>query len=181
MPQQLQIALVGLSTLEQLGIADCAAEVEGLNTQVISPEAVDCADNSRFDIYIVGVDAFARCADFFMSRRHRVILVSPTPNHDSVPNTIGRDTCRGQIIEAISRVSCQLRKERPSVSGSLSQREIEVLRLVASGMTNKEMADRLCISANTVITHRKNISSKLGIKSVSGLSLYAMMNGLIAQ
>ncbi|MDE6753269.1 MAG: helix-turn-helix transcriptional regulator, partial [Muribaculaceae bacterium] len=50
---------------------------------------------------------------------------------------------------------------------------------IAQGKINKEIADILCISVNTVITHRKNISSKLGIKSASGLSLYAMMNGII--
>ena len=63
---------------------------------------------------------------------------------------------------------------------TLSQRETEVLRLVASGCINKEIAHRLNISINTVLTHRKNITAKLGIKSVSGLTFYAMMNGLIA-
>ena len=46
-------------------------------------------------------------------------------------------------------------------------------------MTNKEIADRLIISINTVLTHRKNISAKLGIRSISGLSVYAIMNGYI--
>ncbi|MBD5328591.1 MAG: response regulator transcription factor [Bacteroides sp.] len=64
-------------------------------------------------------------------------------------------------------------------SGELSAREKEVLKELASGKTNKEIADHLSISVNTVITHRKNVSSKLGIKSVSGLSLYALMNGII--
>jgi len=62
---------------------------------------------------------------------------------------------------------------------ALSQREIQVLREIASGKTNKEIADTLCISVNTVITHRKNISSKLEIRSASGLALYAMMNGIL--
>ena len=61
----------------------------------------------------------------------------------------------------------------------LSQREVEVLRLIASGHINKEIADKLAISLNTVLTHRKNITAKLGIKSVSGLTFYAMMNGLV--
>ncbi|MDE6409047.1 MAG: helix-turn-helix transcriptional regulator [Muribaculaceae bacterium] len=65
------------------------------------------------------------------------------------------------------------------VSGELSIREKEVLKELARGKTNKEIADILSISVNTVITHRKNISTKLGIKSVSGLSLYALMNGVI--
>ena len=62
----------------------------------------------------------------------------------------------------------------------LSARENEVLRLVAQGFTNKEIADNLSISINTVLSHRKNITAKLGIKSVSGLCVYAMMNGILA-
>ena len=54
-----------------------------------------------------------------------------------------------------------------------------MLRLIASGHINKEIADKLAISLNTVLTHRKNITAKLGIKSVSGLTFYAMMNGLV--
>ena len=54
-----------------------------------------------------------------------------------------------------------------------------MLQLVAQGYINKEIADKLNISFNTVLTHRKNITTKLGIKTVSGLSFYAMMNGYI--
>lgn len=66
-----------------------------------------------------------------------------------------------------------------SDGNELSQREIDVLCLLAKGLTNKEIADRLFISINTVLTHRKNISAKLGIRSISGLSVYAIMNGYI--
>ena len=61
----------------------------------------------------------------------------------------------------------------------LTPREITVLQLVVQGFINKEIADQLHISINTVLTHRKNITAKLGIKSVSGLSVYAIMNGII--
>ena len=64
-------------------------------------------------------------------------------------------------------------------STALSAREVEVLRLIASGRINKEIAQELSISINTVLTHRKNITTKLGIKSVSGLTFYAMMNGIV--
>lgn len=61
----------------------------------------------------------------------------------------------------------------------LTNRETEVLRLVTQGLMNKEIADKLGISLHTVISHRKNLTEKLGIKTVSGLTVYAMMHNLI--
>lgn len=61
----------------------------------------------------------------------------------------------------------------------ISDREIDVLKLLASGLANKEIADKLNISINTVITHRKNISQKTGIKTISGLTIYAVVQKLI--
>ncbi len=61
----------------------------------------------------------------------------------------------------------------------LSAREIDVLRLVALGHSNKEIADKLFISTHTVMSHRKNITEKLGIKSISGLTVYAILNDFI--
>ena len=54
-----------------------------------------------------------------------------------------------------------------------------VLVLVAKGMANKEIADRLNISIHTVMSHRKNIAHKTGIKSVAGLTVYALLNNLL--
>lgn len=64
-------------------------------------------------------------------------------------------------------------------SHTLSDREKDVLKAVALGFSNKEIADQLFISINTVITHRKNITSKLGIKTISGLTVYALMHHII--
>ncbi len=61
----------------------------------------------------------------------------------------------------------------------LSEREIDVLKLLTAGNSNKEIADKLNISTHTVISHRKNISQKTGIKSVSGLTIYAVVKNLI--
>ena len=64
-------------------------------------------------------------------------------------------------------------------NNQLSAREIELLTMVAQGLSNKQIADQLFISIHTVITHRKNITSKLGIKSISGLTLYAALNKMV--
>lgn len=61
----------------------------------------------------------------------------------------------------------------------LSAREKEILVCVAKGMLNKEIADKYHISIYTVITHRKNITRKTGIKTVAGLTVYALLNNLI--
>lgn len=61
----------------------------------------------------------------------------------------------------------------------LSDREIEVMSLIVQGYINKEIADRLNIGLSTVITHRKNIMDKLGMKSVSALTIYAVMHGYV--
>ncbi|MFA5329015.1 MAG: response regulator transcription factor [Prolixibacteraceae bacterium] len=64
-------------------------------------------------------------------------------------------------------------------NANLSQRELDVVKLIALGKSNREIAEELFISIHTVISHRKNITNKLGIKSVSGLTIYAVINKLI--
>ena len=69
--------------------------------------------------------------------------------------------------------------ERDKRHESLSGREKEVIACVVQGMTNKQIADKLFISTHTVITHRRNISAKLGIHSPAGLTIYAIVNKLV--
>ena len=64
-------------------------------------------------------------------------------------------------------------------SEALSDREKDVIIALVQGMSNKEIADHLCISTNTVITHRRNIARKLQIHSPAGLTIYAIVNGLV--
>ena len=78
------------------------------------------------------------------------------------------------------RAALEDRSESPKTEGEeLSQREKEILICVAKGMLNKEIADLYNISIYTVITHRKKITRKTGIKTVAGLTVYALLNNLI--
>lgn len=63
----------------------------------------------------------------------------------------------------------------------LSDREREILVSIAQGLTNKEIADKHFISVHTVVSHRKSVSRKTGIKTIAGLTLYATFNNLISQ
>jgi len=81
------------------------------------------------------------------------------------------------IIENLE--SSKIEKSQEEESESLSSREKEVLEKVALGFSNKEIAEKLFISIHTVISHRKNIVEKTGIKSISGLTMYAIMTKII--
>lgn len=68
--------------------------------------------------------------------------------------------------------------EEPQLS-VLGEREKDIIRCVAQGMANKEIADALCLSVHTVATHRRNISSKLGIHSTAGITIFAILHHLV--
>ena len=74
----------------------------------------------------------------------------------------------------------EIKEEEPDKRlDALSDREKEIVHCVAMGMTNKEIADTLCLSINTVTTHRRNITSKLQIHTPNGLTIYALVNKLV--
>jgi len=81
-------------------------------------------------------------------------------------------------IKLANQKSSNNKKEKKD-NNKISKREKAVLACVAKGLTNKEIAEELFISAHTAITHRKNIVRKLGIKTVSGLTVYAILNKII--
>lgn len=96
-------------------------------------------------------------------------------------HTIAVDMDPKEIVNSINNVLMQDDEAEEIMSETfLSPREEEVVILVAKGMTNKEIARQLSLSIHTVITHRRNITKKLGIHSVSGLTMYAIMNQLVS-
>ena len=128
---------------------------------------------------------------FFLLRKPKTIVLAGGDNQpqlSGVPKlNIYQD--EGSLIKDIHQLrqyGHQARKQAADkamhiekTEHELSVREIEVLILITKGLINKEIADKLNISLTTVISHRKNITEKLGIKSVSGLTVYAVMNGYI--
>lgn len=84
------------------------------------------------------------------------------------------------ISSAIEKLCADFEGSEQKASEDLSVREREILRCVALGQTNKEISENLNISAHTVITHRKNITAKLAIKTIAGLTVYAVLNGIIS-
>jgi len=91
------------------------------------------------------------------------------------------DDTREKLLETLNNlVNPYFRNHGESGDSVLSKREETILRLIARGNTNREIAGQLFLSLHTVTTHRKNIVAKLGIKSVSGLTVYAIVNNIIS-
>ncbi len=96
-------------------------------------------------------------------------------------NQICIDDNKVGISKVLTEIEASLPENPEQTNTSeLSERELDILRQVALGKTNKEIADILFISTHTVITHRKNITKKIGIKTVSGLTVYAILNNVIS-
>jgi len=81
--------------------------------------------------------------------------------------------------DVTNNLTTMIRKSDTEQAEPISEREKDVIIGVVQGLQNKEIADKLCISVNTVITHRRNIARKLQIHSPSGLTIYAIVNGLV--
>lgn len=107
--------------------------------------------------------------------------------HSSYEESVLRqyDECIGiydnspRIIQKLKNAMEENAQSPKSDINELSGRERDILAAVAKGLTNKEIADEFNISVYTVISHRRNISQKLGINSIPGLTVYAIMNKLV--
>jgi len=109
-------------------------------------------------------------------------LVSSTSNNNIISlfrHTLNIQHSKYQLIEALKNIIGKEEKVADKDEKLLSKRETEILRNLALGLTNQEIADKLFLSIHTVMTHRKKITRKLAIKTVSGLTVYALMNKLV--
>ncbi len=90
----------------------------------------------------------------------------------------------GKILEVIAKSAIDVedieREELDCTAVTLSQREMEIIRLIAEGFTNAQIAEQLFLSDHTVTTHRKNIMKKLGVKNTAGIVMYAVKTELIS-
>ena len=87
------------------------------------------------------------------------------------------------LVFVVTGIQMACGRWRHALAGAagLSEREREILVAVARGLTNREIADQYFISIHTVISHRKNITRKTGIKTIAGLTVYALLNNMISE
>jgi DNA-binding NarL/FixJ family response regulator len=177
----IRVIILTSNTLAAIGLRALLREHFAIEALVGESNYINTFHSSREpDMFFVDSNTLVSSLGFFLPRKAKTILLTANETVDSDElKSLNMTQNENQLIACLATLLEEEKKEEKATSGALSQRETEVLRLIASGRMNKEIAQELGISINTVLTHRKNITAKLGIKSVSGLSFYAMMNGIV--
>lgn len=191
------IVLEGLSE-----ILKSQAHLKILGVAVNGEEMLKLMDQRRADVAILDINMpkmnGIQCTELIKKKypQTKVIILTMFPERSYVDQLIGAgaDGCllksRGSkdLLDAIKRVTSgksyfdMIRDfAEPSTHPvyNLSEREVEITRLIVNGLTSTEIADKLFLSEHTVKTHRKNIFRKIGINSISQLTSFAINNQII--
>ena len=192
MNHQPEIAIIESNTLTCLGLKGILEEMIPMATIRTFHQFSELMDDTpdMYAHYFISAQIYVEHNAFFLPRKRKtIVLASDSPQFQlsGVP-VLNIHESEEELVKNILKLHQHAHHDghpaeaippMPVIEHELSAREIEVLVLITKGFINKEIADKLNISLTTVITHRKNITEKLGIKSVSGLTIYAVMNGYV--
>ena len=186
-----RIAIIDANTLATIGLKSILQEIMPIMQVDIYGSFAELQANNpeKYFHYFVAMNIVLEHRTFFLEKRNKTIgltlgldnattlsdfhsLCVNVPEKQLVKSLLALE----QHAHANGRNLPPVQRQQPN---PLSDREIEVLSLVAQGHINKEIADILNISMPTVVSHRKNITEKLGMKSISALTIYAVMHGYV--
>ena len=187
-----KIAVIDSNTLAVLGLKQLLLSIMPIMTVDTFGSMAELEANQpdAYMHYFVSLDILLNNRPFFTERRRKTIVLTLSPSDASQPAEF-HSLCINQpepqlirqllLLEQHAHGQGQHLPPTPQILQRkiLTDREIEVMALIVQGYINKEIADRLHIGLATVITHRKNIMEKLGMKSVSALTIYAVMHGYV--
>ncbi|MBR2351999.1 MAG: helix-turn-helix transcriptional regulator [Alistipes sp.] len=188
--QRPKIAVVSNNSLMNIGLKSIIERIIPMVEVVVfgSAEELVVQPDGEFFHFFISAQIFADYNRYFQPRRRRVIVLVSSPNSilPSDVHTLNTSQSEDELIRSILRLHGSGHGHAHDCHGVgghaealLSSREQEVLALVVRGYINKEIAEMLSISINTVISHRRNIVERLGMSSVSALTIYAVMNGIV--
>ena len=186
------VAVVDPNTLSALGMRQILQNVMPFMEVDIYGSFAELEANhpDGYVHYFVAMNVVLQNRAFFLQRRQKTIVLTTSTNPSAQMSDF-RCLCinvpEKQLVRSILMLEQHAHasgKNLPQMPRSmqakiLTDREIEVLALIVQGYINKEIANQLNIGLTTVISHRKNIMEKLGMKSVSALTIYAVMHGYV--
>ncbi|MCQ2266641.1 MAG: helix-turn-helix transcriptional regulator [Bacteroidaceae bacterium] len=185
-PHKVEFALIDSNRLAAMGLQHLLHEIIPMVeiTAFVNFEEFVVSEPERFMHYFVSSGIFFEHAAYFQRQAHRSIVLV---QGDAYPRLAGLVTLNVSQSEAGLARSILALHQMGHQGGTplpepelLSPREIEVAILLAKGLINKEVADRLHISLTTVISHRKNIMDKLHARSIADIIIYVVLHGLVA-
>ena len=190
------IAVVGRNMLSNLGLSFLLKEIMPV-AQIDLFSSVEDMQASAFSFfhYFVTLQALIAQPAFFDENKRRTIVLHFESERNLIPDnfrTLSLEQSESEITRDIAnlqqvghrddkRLPVEVKNEidHERRKDVLTPREKDVLRLIVTGHINKEIADLLNIALTTVISHRKNIIAKLRVRSVSELTLYALLHGYV--
>ena len=186
------IAIVDANTLAVLGLKQILQNVMPIMTVDTFGSFAELEANhaDSYVHYFVSMDIVLSNRLFFAERRRKTIVLTLSLSETSQLadfHSLCINQPEAQLIRQLLMLAQHAHgggRNLPPMPDILQRkiltdREIEVMALIVQGYINKEIADRLNIGLATVVTHRKNIMDKLGMKSVSALTIYAVMHGYV--
>ena len=187
-----KVAIIDPNTLSALGLKSMLMNVMPIMTVETFGSFAEFMANEpeSFVHYFVAMNVVLKNKSFFSEHRRKTIVLTLSRDaasqlsefHSLCINVPESELVRSLLmLEQHAHGNGKNLPPMPQVLQQkiLSDRELEVLALIVQGYINKEIADKLNIGLTTVITHRKNIMDKLGMKSVSALTIYAVMHGYV--
>ena len=183
------IAIIDNNTLSAIGLKSLLTNVMPIMDIDIYNSVDEINDTSRYFHFFAAVSIVLDNRKFFLDNKRKTIVLTTASDPNSQLSGF-HCLCTGQtehnlvksLLSMVQRAHANghnLPQTNHNSEKLLSDREIEVLSLIVQGYINKEIADKLNISLSTVITHRRNIMEKLNAKSVSALTIYAVMQGFV--
>ena len=185
-----RIAIIDPNTLSVLGLTNILQEVIPIASidQFSSFEELLANSPEQYFHYFVSTSIVLDNRQFFLDHKRKTIVLSisqssPLADFHCLCINVPEKQLVRSILAMVNRAHSGGKNLPPLPhvlqEKILTDRELEVLSLIVQGYINKEIADKLNIGLTTVITHRKNIMDKLGMKSVSALTIYAVMHGYV--
>ena len=185
------IAIIDPNTLATIGFKTILQDIMPIMQVDIYGSFAELQANNpeQYFHYFVAMNIVLEHRTFFLERRNKtIVLTLGLDNATTLSDfhSLCVNVPEKQLVKSLLALEQHAHangRNLPPVqrqqTNLLSDREIEVLSLVAQGHINKEIADMLNISMPTVVSHRKNITEKLGMKSISALTIYAVMHGYV--
>ena len=187
-----KIAIIDPNTLSVLGLKSILQNVMPIMTVDTYGSFTELEANhpEQYFHYFVAMNVVLENKPFFLAQRKKTIVLTlslDTTSQLSEFHSLCINVPESELVRSLLALEQHAHghgQNLPAMPKALQQkilsdREIEVMALIVQGFINKEIADKLNISLSTVITHRKNIMDKLGLKSVSALTIYAVMHGYV--